>query len=1366
MKIKRFGIGLLIGLLAVGTTLPAFAVLSEEEIPGALAPWRSWVLYGQQERLCPAQYNDGAAVRCQWPSRLDLKITSDGGYFEQGWLIFARSWVPLPGGPENWPDAVAVNGRSAAVINRDGRPMVSLAPGEYNIVGRFFWQRPPEVIQVPPSLGLLSLTLMGRQVRSPRYDEQGRLWLQPGDTGAEGQASHRVQVFRLFSDTIPMQVTTLLKLDVSGPGRELAFENMLMTNGIAMNLESQLPARIGNSGRLVIQARAGQWEVVVKSRLPGPVMKIDAGPSPYENEIWSFQPQHHLRMVEIEGLARVEPTRTQMPSSWHRWPAYKVTPHGALAFKEIRRGDPDPAPDQLRLHRIWWLDFDGGGFSVHDRLSGTINRQWFLAMQDPFQLGRVAVDGEDRVITRQESRSGIGVELRRGRLNLQADGRLPVRAGSLPAVGWDHDLEQASGVLHIPPGWRLVTATGVDQVSDSWLQRWTLLDFFLVLIISLAVFKLRTWLWGLAALVAMALIFHESGAPRLVWLHILAVMALLPLLPSGWFRRLVKIWGLVAGVALVLILIPFMVNQIRWAFYPQLAPAYSRGPAIQFGAAKMALESASAPALMAEPEEKRISLKRSVVSSLDEAQISAARLADLNDPGALIPTGPGLPDWKWQAVTLNWNGPVSRQQHIRFFLLSPTLNFIFCLLRVALLAALLWGLFDWRPWWQKIKPHVPSAAMLMAALSILSPGPARAAEAVEDGAAVFPPPALLETLKQRLLEQPDCLPQCADMSRLELTVTGDNLQVMLKVHAARQTAVPLPVNHQSWTPDQILLDNAPISGLSRDERGQLWGLVSAGLHTLVMVGDIGHLGVLQIPLPLKPHMAAFTAPGWDVKGIQPDGTVGASIQLVRLQETRQGTSGQKEGPVLPVFLNVKRRLQLGLTWRVTTTVSRITPIGSPVVVSIPLLDHASVITEGLPTAQGEVLVTLAADQRTFTYHATLDIGPTIRLSAPKSVPWTETWILDASPVWHCDLEGIAVIHHLNQDGVDPDQDQAGTWRPQWQPWPGEQVVIHVSRPQAVEGQQVTIDRADARYVPGMRFANGELTLHMRTSRGEQYTMELPPKANLQQVTVDGRSLPIRQDNTYVTIPLQPGAQTIHIQWHQPVSLSAWLKTPMVALGHPAVNAHVSVQMPANRWILFAGGPRWGPAVLFWSYLAVVVLAALALGRIPVTPLKWLSWLLLGLGLTQISPVMALVIVGWLLVLALRERRPLQGHWLAYNSLQLGLVIWTLAALICLFAAVKAGLVGQPDMQIQGNQSYFLHLNWTQDRIDNLMPRPWVLSLPVWVYRVLMLAWSLWLAWSLLGWLKWGWRCFSSSGTWRQRPRRQPKNAGNVDVLNE
>ena len=79
------------------------------------------------------------------------------------------------------------------------------------------------------------------------------------------------------------------------------------------------------------------------------------------------------------------------------------------------------------------------------------------------------------------------------------------------------------------------------------------------------------------------------------------------------------------------------------------------------------------------------------------------------------------------------------------------------------------------------------------------------------------------------------------------------------------------------------------------------------------------------------------------------------------------------------------------------------------------------------------------------------------------------------------------------------------------------------------------------------------------------------------------------------------------------------------------------------------------------------------------------------------------------------------------------------------------------MQIAGNGSTRFQLNWTQDRIEGIMPMPWVLSLPQWVYHLLMLLWALWLAFSLVAWLRWGWGCYSRTRLWQPiRWRRRVK----------
>jgi hypothetical protein len=70
------------------------------------------------------------------------------------------------------------------------------------------------------------------------------------------------------------------------------------------------------------------------------------------------------------------------------------------------------------------------------------------------------------------------------------------------------------------------------------------------------------------------------------------------------------------------------------------------------------------------------------------------------------------------------------------------------------------------------------------------------------------------------------------------------------------------------------------------------------------------------------------------------------------------------------------------------------------------------------------------------------------------------------------------------------------------------------------------------------------------------------------------------------------------------------------------------------------------------------------------------------------------------------------------------------------------------MQIAGNGSSAFALNWFQDRAGEAYPTGWVWSVSLWFYRGLMLAWALWLAFALLGWLRWGWSAFARDGVWR------------------
>jgi len=589
-----------------------------------------------------------------------------------------------------------------------------------------------------------------------------------------------------------------------------------------------------------------------------------------------------------------------------------------------------------------------------------------------------------------------------------------------------------------------------------------------------------------------------------------------------------------------------------------------------------------------------------------------------------------------------------------------------------------------------------------------------------------------------MLEPPVCLPHCADVSRLELAATPDQIRLILQVHALTETAVPLPASQEAWNPSRIVLDGAPVQSLARDERGTLWTVLPKGVHEIKLIGTAAGTDEVRIAFPLPPHTGTYAGVGWMARGIHSDGTVDASVVLTRSRSDTQPHRKSVESGIPPFFL-ISRTLRLGLQWEVDTRIQRQTKTGTPVVLSVPLLGGEAITTEGIHVQEGTAQISMGPEEVEKQFSGTLPITAAIRLVAPGGVPWTEVWILDAAAIWRCSFSGLTVVHH---------QDAGRNFQPRWRPWPGERVVIEVTRPPAVPGRTITIDSARLEMTPGQRFTRSVMDLSLRSSKGGHHQIELPAQANLQTVRIDGKSLPIRQDGRLVSVPLQPGSQTVQVQWQKLTNSLVGLKGPRVNVGGKAVNAAVTFRIPDNRWILFAGGPRLGPAVLFWSYVVVVVLIAVGLGKTDIAPLRTHHWLLLGMGLTQVPSPVGVLVAGWLLAVGYRCRMRPPEKALTFNLMQLFLTALTLAALIGLYTAIEQGLLGIPDMQIAGNHSTRLQLNWTQDRIDGFLPSPWVVSLPLWVYRLLMLAWSLWLAFSLVSWLRWGWGCFSRQQLWK------------------
>jgi len=1241
----------------------------------------------------------------------------------------------LPGDARLRPLAVRVDGQPAAVLLRGGMPMLRLPRGEVEVSGELHWERRPETIAIPDESGIVALTLDGAPVAVAERDG-GRLWLGRSETRV-GADALSLRVYRLIADGAPQRLTTELALDVAGRAREIDLGRVLPADFVPVALHSPLPAQLNGEGRLRLQLRPGAWRVRIDARgltLAERFQPVSL-PEPWPSEeIWSWRAAPEFRIAQPLGERPVDPAQVGAP--WDApLPTFVLTGDEALRIEQRARGVSGARPHRLSLQRTLWLDFSGTGFTVRDRIRGELAHPGRLDLRAPWRLQRVAEDGNDLLIT-QGPKAGLeGVELRERVLDLDATARLDGRE-LVHASGWAQDFESMQLTLQLPPGWRLLHAAGADSAPGAWLERWRLLDLFLLALSALIAYRLRGW--GFAAVVAVYLLlaYHERGAPLWSLLVVMLLGLLLALLPAGRLHGAVAHARRGLWLLALLLALPFAAQQLKLALYPQLEQAaVGRGEvpyARSFGYAEMAPAEAEQAAPQAMPEAKLDRMEAAGARVPMAPPPAPAPLQDIAAPldrypsDAILQAGPGVPDWQWRHETIGWNGPVLAEQPLDLRLAPPWLTRAARLAVVALLGLILWRLAAGVLSATALRRWLAAAGL---ALGVLAPA----------AASEYPPPELLNELRQRLLAPPKCAPDCAALAAAEVELDGERLRLALQWHAAADTAVPMPQGGRGWRPLTIKLNGADSELRLQD--GQAWLRVPRGVHRVELLAQVAAVDAFDIGFPLPPAEIRVSAPGWDIAGVDQGRLLSGSLQLVRRREASGEGLGRQPAAEFPPFVQITRTLLLDLDWSINTRVERIAPAQAGFTLYLPLLEGERIQDDTREvTDDGRVRVAFAAGEAVQYWRSQLPIGERIRLTSGGLAQASERWEVRVGPFWHAEFSGVP---ELAQDLGDDVR--------RFQPLPGETLEISVTRPQAVAGSSVAIDEVTLTQRVGRRASDVAVRFDLRSTRGGQHVLQLPVDVELIRVSLRGEEQHLELDQGRLSLAVVPGSNPVEIEFRVAQGVAPRVVSPSVDLGAAAANLRVELQPPPQRWLLALGGAGVGPAVLFWPQFLLLIGLAWALGRSGLTPLRGRHWFGLGIGFSTVSWLAAMPVVAWLLALGLRQRRPpaAEPRW-RFMLIQLGLAALTALALLCLVAAIPYGLLGQPDMEITGNGSSAAQLNWFIDRTDGTVPQVWLLSLPLWVYQLALLVWALWLANALIGWLRWAWQSFSTGGYWPAR----------------
>lgn len=1341
---------ILSGYWLVWTILAATSIAGADEqgIPEVLKPWKAWVTWGDKGRSCPPAFDNVDTRICFWPSRLSLTIDQAQANWSIAVDVFGETWVPLPGSADSWPQNVTSNDKPIAVLDREGKPFARLNAGTHQISGSFQWRETPQRVTVPQEIGILALVVNGKAIDLPTWDADGNVWLKRQQAEVAEKDFLSPRVYRVIEDGTPIWLRTEIELTVSGKSREESLGWIVPAGWQLSFVESPLPVAIDPQGRVKAQVRAGRWTIAIDAFRTTDVQEFRYPPGAQPvtaTELVGWKSQPLFRTAELVGIQAVDVTQTTFPEKWRELPVYEWKTNASFRIVEKLRGMGSLHPQGLSILRRFWLDDDGRGLTYRDSLSGKTQQIWRLDVAPGEELGAVRIDGQGQLVTVNPKTGAEGVEVRTHNLNMEAIGRTEHTA-DMSATGWNTAADSLQLSIILPPGWRVLALFGADSVRGDWLTAWTLLDTFLVLVFAFAVLRLWGFRAGLIALLAFGLSYHERGAPRYTWLLLLLPLALSRVVPPGAASRFVTVWKFAAVLLLAICLVPFLAEQIQIGIYPQLespgAPySQRRFLPLVFPGVHDTIGQISRLSSSESSKEGYQAPNRQLAANAANLQFEAT---------SKIQTGPAEPGWTWNQVDCAWNGPVDANQRIRPILISLFWHRILIVVRVALLLALVAVLlsprggrrFGLRGFLGLFRKQAVAAAGLATAL-LLAAGAANAQQADKPFEQI-PSQQLLDALRERLLAPSDAFPRAAEVAASRLTLRGSQITIESEIHAALRVAVPLPGRLATWSPLSVKIDDKT-TGIAVSRRdGYLWAVVPEGVHKVVVEGLAPAADEWEWTFLLKPRQVSIDAADWSVTGVGPNGVPEQQVFFAKKQKVAASEAAYDRKDFQAVVA-VQRQIEAGLVWRAHNSVTRLSSPGKAISLKVPLLPGENVLTANVSETGGEIELRLAAGETSLEWESELPITPTIHLTARNNSQWVERWQLIASPVWNVTIEGLPPVFEPQETNLVP----------VWRPWPGEEVTLAFNRPQEVSGDTVTVQSVDHEISLGERQRTNHLKLDLECSLGSDFAIDIAPDAEITSLTLDGTALPVRREGKKLIVSAHPGRQTVEAVWRTADAMTIVTKADPVSLPVETANITTVMSAPESRWVLWADGPQRGPAIRFWVVLAVAVLAALAAGGATLSPLNRLEWVLLAIGLTQVHVVAAIVVVGWLFVLAWRGTQTPQtisAVWI--GQVQLAIVLLTIASLVILFVVASKGLLGEPEMFIVGNGSTQTRLQWFQPRAGLELSEPSIVSVSVWYFRFAMLAWALWLAVALLRWLVWGWKQFSHGGVWISSKSRE------------
>lgn len=1365
---------------------------AEINAPPGVEEWSSWIQPRLSELGCAQR---GQKRICIWESSLNLSLSGDGASLTYQIQMDKDGLAPLLGDDTVSIDTLYVQEEDGElqlkpVIWSKGAAWVHLPRGRAKVSVKLTWSIRPDVLKVPAELSLIEIVENGKRRTWVDRDQQGAVWLKSRERFAkerEVESSDRatVRIFRVWRDDIPLSLETIIQLNVSGKARDLVLKNVLPEGAKVTQLATSLSSEWVGEG-LRVYLNPGQVEINIHAVLdqsPNAIIvpHVQGGEVAPE-EVWVWHRKESLRTVKLSGLEEIDPDLTPLPSQLSRGTyTWIAPPNATLSINELKRGMSHLREDELNLERTLWMDLDGEGYVFRDSFWGQLKTGTRLNFRTAGVIGRASQvqDGEEQplLITTDPVNGNEGVEIRADQLRLTVDGRYPHARDEVVAMDWTLPVNILNFKLNLPPGWHLFAVEGAGQCPQAWLQSWDMIDIFFVALITIGFVRLFGRRWGIVTLTCLTLYHNAQGPSSAEWIILLiAIFLLKTAYEHGRFMRLTLFCLVCVGLSFTSTVLESSQTDLKTALHPQLE---LEGKTHRFDSSYQDSIDDGRAIMSTYDKRDYQSMRKSAVK--DRYDLSS-QLQQL-DQNAVVQTGPGIPEWNWRSHLLNFYGPIKPGHGIRLYLISPLWSRFIHLLRVLALLGLCCVMGRFVRDQMALKPKVLLWLLCVGALPFansqtshaqtiedlqqevvqtneplfqqqapIQVTPLREQAGSEDSTRsthlhrILPTAELLDEWVKRIKREQGCVGECIYISSMSLVVENTKVNLTVKVHAERDTVLTLPGVHSTlhWLEASIEGEALPhrLEAVGEGHEFATQLRIPQGVHSIHAQGELADLTSIQLRLFDQPRQLNLHLVGWS-EDVSRAGKVTSLIQLSRTGSSsprsgEQSKEGSRRITVDVSWYTVTRELTLGPTWQMVTLVSRARADQAAEVI-IPTFPAERVLSSDHEASPQGVRLGFASGVNELRYLSEFTPTEQLTFTAPSGVRWSETWTVHCGVIWSCQYEGLNPISYGNAG-----QPTSFTWKP----WPSEAATINVKRPKGVPGSDSTIEKVNYTFTSGINLAQGKLEIRLNASRGGEHFVVLPKQAETITLKVEDLETSVTDSKNRVRLPVKPGVNKYTIQWKQEWIRSFKESIPVVEFDLPVVNLTQQFNV-GYRWILWTHGPEWGPAILFWGALFLSILIGSFLGRGGWSPLSSFGWCALLSGVAQHDGMVWLLVICWFIVFALRSKIHSKiRSSILFNFMQISLAGYSIIFFSVLVFVLQFNLLQNADMQVSGAQSSNSILYWYSDRVSGSTPEAGFYSLSSWIWRGAMLVWSLWLANSLLSWVKWAWNNLGEGGGWR------------------